>query len=108
MWQEQPTEWLSLAGTFLFFVLAPLVVWKGSRITVDATTVAVRAGIGLWHRLPREEITAVRHGAAYPTIVGSGRALVLRTVWTTEQLDELATFLGVPLQETNWRGRLKG
>lgn len=95
-----PGEWIPALVGFLFFLTAPLVVWRGSRIVVNSSTVAIRSGYALWHEMPRSEIRLVEFAPDRPRIHGEWRALVPHKVWTEEQLRKLAAHLDVPFRTT--------
>jgi len=94
-WRQGITNMLSFCAVFGFFALAPVVVWKGSRIEVTDNVVRARRGIGRWWAIPRLDVRAVHQGRQ-PWIKGFESALVLKAVWTDDQLRDLAAVLGVP------------
>jgi hypothetical protein len=86
------------AITMIAFIAMPVVVLFGTRIEVRPEAVAIRHGIGRWHRAPRSEVVRVVAGGGslrQPRVECRSGRVLLRSLWTPDQLRRLAGCLGV-------------
>jgi hypothetical protein len=78
------------------FLVMPAIVLFGTMVEVRGDSVAVRHGIGRRHITHRDDVVRVVAGRALrqPSIECRSGRMRLRSVWTPDQLQRLASYLG--------------